>query len=215
MKHSSNGRAVGTRSPLDGRQYPMRRIALALVACASAVPACAPRAATPPPVSLTVTAPAGSSTPAVTPLQLDALAAGEQPPLEATAPSQTVTPDSSSQRQELPPLPSPAPLRLVPATLARQLSNGLPFNLIVEVELVAPGSPATRHAAGACSVSFDLWDEVYRVRLSPGAGASPSTVATSSVAGVIRACADRQAYADALNAAPGAVAREWVVQQKP
>jgi hypothetical protein len=173
--------------------------------------ACSPRSVAPPPVIVAVAAlPSASTADVEASPPAEASAPDREPPVTAAVPRPSVVPTSSPpQAQALPPLSSLAPAHLTPATLATSLSNGLPFDLVVEVELVAPGSPPAVHAAGACSVTYDLWDQVYRIRLPAGPRA------TTNIDGVIRACTDRRAYADALKTTPGAVARQRIVRVKP
>jgi hypothetical protein len=136
------------------------------------------------------------------------------PETAVTAPRPSVVPASVPQphAQPLPPLSSLAPAHLAPG-LASKLSSGLRVDLVVEVEVVAHGQPPALHPAGTCSVTFDLWDEVYRVRLPATSSSQWTNVAAPrNIDGVIRSCTDPQAYAAAVKATPGARARQRIVR---
>jgi hypothetical protein len=189
----------------------LRAPCVALAFFAGALSACASRSPAPPPVVVTVTAPPASTADveALRPVE----ASLPDPETAMTGPPPSFVPVSAPQppAQPLPPLSSLAPAHLVPG-LASRLSNGLRFDLVVEVEVVAPGKPPALHPAGACSVTFDLWEQVYRVRVPAASGSQWTDVAKMNVDGVIRSCTDRQAYADALRATPGAIARQRIVR---
>jgi hypothetical protein len=169
-----------------------------------AVMACASRPAAPVPLVVTVPEVVAS------PPGIEPLAPVEPPVVQremgATAPLSSAVPP---YLRPLPPVSSLAPANLVPSSLAGSLSNGLHFDLVVRVELLVRGKPAGLHAAGECSVNYDLWDGVYRVQLLGGPRAA------TNIDAVVRMCTDRQAYADALAATPGAIARQRIVSVKP
>ena len=101
----------------------------------------------------------------------------------------------------------PAPPDFEPG-LGERLSNGLPFSLVVEARVHEDGV-ALAIPVGSCAVSFDLWDEVYRVRV-PVEGPNPSVDTVGSLDALVSLCTNTEAFA---NAATGHEVRR-IVRQK-
>jgi hypothetical protein len=75
------------------------------------------------------------------------------------------------------------------AAVAQKLASGLPVVLAMRAYLLRVGDNTPVALAGrSCRVVYDLWDEVYRVRVS--GGGVERDVATVNVEGVLRQCAE-------------------------
>jgi len=73
--------------------------------------------------------------------------------------------------------------------LAEKLSSGLPTTILMRAYVLAEGqSDPIALAVRTCRVTYDLWDEVYRIRLS-GPGGERDTAAIN-VEGVLRLCTE-------------------------
>ena len=86
------------------------------------------------------------------------------------------------------------------APLAAKLSSGLPMVIAMRAYLFAEGVEApVALAVRSCRVVYDLWDEVYRIRLSgPGGERDSAAVSTE---GVLRQCAEARDLALASRSA--------------
>jgi hypothetical protein len=91
------------------------------------------------------------------------------------------------------------------APLVAKLSSGLPMIIAARTYVLAQGdSTPVALSVRSCRVVYDLWDEVYRIRVTERslAQTSPDTerdIAGLNVEGVLRQCTDL---------------REWVVAEK-
>ena len=95
---------------------------------------------------------------------------------------------------------------VVDADIAKKFASGLPNVIAVRAYLLREGEDApVALAVRTCRVVYDLWDEVYRVRVS-GIG-EDRNVAVLSTEGVFRQCADLKdmAIADKALLPPGKV----------
>jgi hypothetical protein len=125
----------------------------------------------------------------------------------------TALPMSSAARAEdSPPLTSPAQLQQRPANFAwdktllrasfsysdvltpplrTKLSNGLSNVIIMRAYVFEGGATSpVALAVKACSVSYDVWDEVYRIKLTTPDGTLNKAVV--NIDGVVRECAAAQ-----------------------
>lgn len=88
-------------------------------------------------------------------------------------------------------------IRLPPEFLDR-LSSGLRIDVVVEVEVTTAAGGRTREPVGRCSVTLDLRDNIYRLRVREQARAA------LTVDSLARQCTDRDAYERATaSALPG------------
>lgn len=70
-----------------------------------------------------------------------------------------------------------------------KLLSGLPTNVAVRAYVMEEGSAEpVALAVQSCSIVYDLWDEVFRIRLASAGG--ERNLATVSVPGVLRRCAE-------------------------
>jgi hypothetical protein len=81
----------------------------------------------------------------------------------------------------------------VPPKLAAKISTGLTVNIVVEVEVTTLDGTSKRLPAGTCSVTFDVRDEVYRLRV-PSKASDARAMAVVTLDGLVRRCTDREAY---------------------
>jgi hypothetical protein len=73
--------------------------------------------------------------------------------------------------------------------LAEKLSSGLPTTILMRAYVLEEGqSDPIALAVRTCRVTYDLWDEVYRIKLS-GPGGERDTAAIN-VEGVLRLCTE-------------------------
>ncbi len=79
---------------------------------------------------------------------------------------------------------------IVDDAVRANLTGGLPTTIVAQAYLLreAGGEPIAA-AFRACRVTFDLWDEVYRIELAQS-GASDSVAASPTLEGVLRRCAE-------------------------
>jgi hypothetical protein len=95
---------------------------------------------------------------------------------------------------------------VIDADMSKKFASGLPNVIAVRAYLLREGEDApVALAVRTCRVVYDLWDEVYRLRVS-GIG-EDRNVAVLSTEGVFRQCADLKdlAIADKALLAPGKV----------
>ena len=117
-------------------------------------------------------------------------------------------PLAAAQTQEQPPRQADLPRRLanfawdgtllrasfsfrdvIDKPLAEKLSSGLPTVILVRAYVLEEGqSDPIALAVRTCKVVYDLWDEVYRLRIT-GPGGERDT-ASINVEGVLRQCAE-------------------------
>ncbi len=117
-------------------------------------------------------------------------------------------PRAFAQPQEQPPRPADLPRRLanfawdktllrasfsfrdvIDRPLAEKLSSGLPTVILMRAYVVQDGqSEPVALAVRTCKVVYDLWDEVYRLKVT-GPGGERDT-ASINVEGVLRQCAE-------------------------
>jgi hypothetical protein len=81
--------------------------------------------------------------------------------------------------------------------LRAKLSNGLANVLVMRAYLFEAGATSPiALAAKACNVTYDVWDEVYRIKLTSSEGtrdpAATFTPPKGSVEGVLKICAETQ-----------------------
>jgi hypothetical protein len=77
--------------------------------------------------------------------------------------------------------------------IAQKLSSGLPSVLVMRAYVFEDGrTEPVALAARTCSVVYDLWDEVYRVKISDPGG--ERNVAVINVEGVVRRCTEAQDF---------------------
>jgi hypothetical protein len=77
--------------------------------------------------------------------------------------------------------------------VSQKLSSGLASVLVMRAYVFEDGrSEPIALAARTCSVVYDLWDEVYRVKITDPAG--ERNVAVINVEGVVRRCAEAQDF---------------------
>jgi hypothetical protein len=83
--------------------------------------------------------------------------------------------------------------------IGQKLSSGLPSVLVMRAYVFEEGrTEPVALAARTCSVVYDLWDEVYRVKLSDPGG--ERNVAAINVSGVLRLCTEAQDFPIAVRA---------------
>jgi hypothetical protein len=93
--------------------------------------------------------------------------------------------------------------------LEQQLPIGLPIDLVIDLESNGASASPVVTQVGACRVTFDLWEEVYRVRLP-----SSRAVASPTITGLVRECTDAQAYATAISASPPGAKLRRIVRKR-
>jgi hypothetical protein len=77
--------------------------------------------------------------------------------------------------------------------IAQKLSSGLPSVIAMRAYVFEDGrTEPIALAARTCSVVYDLWDEVYRVKITDPAG--ERNVAVINVEGVVRRCTEAQDF---------------------
>ena len=77
--------------------------------------------------------------------------------------------------------------------IAQKLSSGLPSVLVMRAYVFEDGrAEPIALAARTCSVVYDLWDEVYRLKITDTAGERSQAVINPE--GVIRRCAEAQDF---------------------
>ena len=79
---------------------------------------------------------------------------------------------------------------VIDEAIRTKLKNGLPTTILLRGELYAEagGAPVAR-TAKTCRVTYDLWDEVYRLEVAQ-LGAADATSASPTLEGVLRKCAE-------------------------
>jgi hypothetical protein len=78
---------------------------------------------------------------------------------------------------------------VIDKAMADKLSSGLPTVILMRAYLLHEGASEPIALAGrTCRVSFDLWDEVYRLKISIPGGERNSAAATLD--GVLKQCAE-------------------------
>jgi hypothetical protein len=76
---------------------------------------------------------------------------------------------------------------VVDSDLRRRLASGLPSVIVMRAYVLRDGEPdPVALAARTCVVTFDLWDELYRLKISDSAG--QRNVAANDERGVLRQC---------------------------
>ena len=96
--------------------------------------------------------------------------------------------------------------------LEAKLRSGVPVHLVVALEGVGAQAPPSGVPVGSCVVTFDLWDEVFRVRLPTGVQhAQPRAVVY--VDALVRQCTDSQAYDAALASVPAGTRTQLTVRE--
>lgn len=91
-------------------------------------------------------------------------------------------------------------------------SKGVTTTATQTIDLSDAAGRRTRTAAGACDVTFDLFEEIYRVKPTR---VPPREVTAQRLEGVVEVCFDPQAYATAKAAATAQVVREELVFDAP
>jgi hypothetical protein len=81
--------------------------------------------------------------------------------------------------------------------LKAKLSNGLANALVMRAYLFEAGAPSPiALAAKTCNITYDVWDEVYRIKLTSSEGtrdpAATFTPPKGNVEGVLKTCAEAQ-----------------------
>lgn len=78
---------------------------------------------------------------------------------------------------------------LVDSSIQAKLSNGLKTDIVMRAYVLREGDKTPiALAAHTCSVKYDLWDEVYRVKVT-SPGQPDQNLAKINVDGVLRTCA--------------------------
>lgn len=78
---------------------------------------------------------------------------------------------------------------VIDRSLAEKLSSGLPTTILMRAYVLEDGqTDPLALAVRSCRVTYDLWDEVYRIKLS-GPGGERDTAAIN-VEGVLRLCTE-------------------------
>lgn len=79
---------------------------------------------------------------------------------------------------------------IVDDSVASNLAGGLPTTIVTQAFLFpeAGGRPLAA-AYRSCRVTYDLWDEVYRIEISQS-GSADSVAASPTLEGVLRRCAE-------------------------
>ena len=80
---------------------------------------------------------------------------------------------------------------VVDGDTAAKLAGGLPTTIVFRAYVFRePGSRAPLAATfKTCRVTFDLWDEIYRIEMSQN-GEPDTTIASPTLDGVLRRCAE-------------------------
>jgi hypothetical protein len=83
------------------------------------------------------------------------------------------------------------------AALKAKLSNGLSNTLVMRAYLFESGATSPiALAAKTCNITYDVWDEVYRIKLTSSEGtrdpAATFTPPKGNVEGVLKTCAEAQ-----------------------
>jgi hypothetical protein len=83
------------------------------------------------------------------------------------------------------------------ATLKAKLSNGLANVLVMRAYLFEGGATSPiALAAKTCNITYDVWDEVYRIKLTSSEGTRDPTATFTppkgNVEGVLKTCAEAQ-----------------------
>jgi hypothetical protein len=87
---------------------------------------------------------------------------------------------------------------VVDDAIRTKLKNGLPTTILLRGELYREsGGAAVARTAKTCKVTYDLWDEIYRLEIAQ-LGAPDAASASPTLEGVLRKCAeaDRLLLAD-------------------
>ena len=78
-------------------------------------------------------------------------------------------------------------------SVRQKLANGPQNTIVMRAYLLREGEPTPLAIVlQQCVVSYDLWNEVYRVRLTNGNGADAEPRSVVNIAGVVRLCANAQ-----------------------
>ena len=118
----------------------------------------------------------------------DALAQEKQPPNAAQLPARTATfvwekPEKGPEML----MASFSYVDIMDANARNKLSNGLPHVIVMRAYVWKEGeSEPISLAARTCRITYDLWEEVYRLKIS-GPGGERDTAALN-VDGVVRQC---------------------------
>jgi hypothetical protein len=83
------------------------------------------------------------------------------------------------------------------AVLKAKLSNGLANVLVMRAYLFEAGTTSpVALAAKTCNITYDVWDEVYRIKLTSSEGTRDPTATftppKANIEGVLRTCAEAQ-----------------------
>jgi hypothetical protein len=79
---------------------------------------------------------------------------------------------------------------IVDDSVTANLAGGLPTTIVTQAFLFAEaGGRALAAAYRSCRVTYDLWDEVYRIEISQS-GTADAVAASPTLEGVLRRCAE-------------------------
>lgn len=157
---------------------------------------CGPTSSGPPPVVATVAPP---------PPATEVVTVAPSPPSSDDVPSRSEPPQATFRA---PPAPDAPHADLTPGAAAK-LPSGVPVDVVVEVEVMSAGKVRQLVPAGECRVTYDLWDEVYRLVLP-----SARSRAVTTTRAVVDACTDSRALQLAKSRAPSGATVRRIVRQK-